>query len=145
MIRIAIFFVVVLVSGCSGTKKLQRLRIKHPDLFVTDTIKIQDTLFALDTGAKIKDTFHIHQLETMPIELSEGQLNITLTKLTDSTYGIAGSCDTVEIPVYYEVEVPCEKVVEKSGINSVLSLGIKMLLFLFLIALLISVSSRKSK
>lgn len=108
----AFLFISFLIGmfSCSPTKKLLRLRAKHPELFQGDTVKVIDTIFIIRES---KDTSFIYNSSKDTIVINEGRLTMKYFYSKDTVF-LGGECrDSV---IIREVQVPIERaVIEKES------------------------------
>jgi hypothetical protein len=92
---------ILLISGCSPQKRLNRLERKHPELFRVDTIFKVDT-FKFE-GVKL-DTIFKHEITTDTITIIKD--NVILRYFNDGkTVYLAGETKTIEKIIKYPIQV----------------------------------------
>lgn len=99
-----ILIFLILASGCSPSRRLNRLLALHPELKILDTIRINDTLTSLQYEADI--VIHIDSIHDTVI-VQKDRLEIKLNRIHDTLY-IQGKCkaDTVIV----QRTIPVEKI-----------------------------------
>lgn len=113
MKTILIIIITLLAYSCTCERKLDHVLKKCPSLIKGDTITIHDTIVI--NGVQKDTIFHYLQKDTVIIK--EGGLTMRYYYNThDSTIYLSGKCDTVFVPVKYEV--PTSAIInEDSGFN----------------------------
>ena len=95
-----IVLTILLLSSCTCEYKLNRVLKKCPSLVKGDTLVIHDTIVV--NGVQKDTIFHYLQKDTIVIK--EGALTMKYFYNThDSTIYLNGKCDTIFVPVKYEV------------------------------------------
>lgn len=126
-----IIITALLAFSCTCEQKLNRLVKKCPSLIKGDTITIHDTIVV--NGVQKDTIFHYLQKDTVIIK--EGGLTMRYYYNThDSTIYLSGKCDTVFVPVKYEI--PTNTIIsEDSGFNwwIVSSIGLALLIIFLIV------------
>jgi hypothetical protein len=120
-----IIFLLIAVCSCSPQRKLNRLRIKYPDMFKTDTLRFRDTLISKEVR---KDTVFFQSRDTTIIV--KDRLTIKHF-MHDSTIYISGHCASDTVIKYREVVN--EKIVykeKKSFFDNVFNLMLILIVIL---------------
>lgn len=97
----ALALMIAMLTGCSAEKRLLRLQKKHPELFVTDTLTIRDTVIIAEI--RTDTIFNSKPGDTVTIE--KDRLQIKYVKLPGDSVWLEGKCLTDT--VYRVVNVPC--------------------------------------
>ena len=97
--------ILILLVSCSPEKRLSRLVKHHPELKVTDTLIIRDTvslaLIQADTVLHIDSLFDT-------VTISKDRLEVSILRLHDTLY-VQGKCKADTI--FFEKKIPFEKIV----------------------------------
>ena len=97
-------FLVVFLSGCSATQRLNRLLDEHPELVVVDTLVVTDTI--LTTRVETDTLLPLAQL-TEPMIIQKGPLEVIVQTLRDTLW-VQGKCKADTI--YRTRRIPVEKI-----------------------------------
>lgn len=98
------FFLLVLLSGCSATQRLNRLLDEHPELVVADTLVVTDTIATVHVEA---DTLLPLARLSEPVIIQKGPLEVIVQTLRDTLY-VQGKCKSDTI--YRTRRIPVEKI-----------------------------------
>jgi hypothetical protein len=93
MSRVVVFFIVVILAGCSPQRRLARIFDRHPDLMAVDTV-IHDTIIYRDTTIYVLlpgDTVEVEVALEVPVDLPD----TTIATSTDYSRAEAGLQDNV--------------------------------------------------
>jgi hypothetical protein len=139
----ALFFWVML-SGCSASKRLNRLLKNNPELATIDTTYITDTTTFFVPGVR-KDTTIIHNEHNRSDTtiIKEKHLTIWHYRNGDtSTFG--GSCDPIHDTIIKTIPVPYEKFIYKKP-RDALIWGALLLSFITLIVTIYIIVKKESR
>lgn len=105
-IYLSILFTVIAISfSCTPQKRLSRLIKNNPELTITDTIKINDTV--ITTKTRIDTAFH-HSILKDTITIEKEKLRLQIVEISDTIYiEVEHEADTIII----EKEIPVERIV----------------------------------
>jgi hypothetical protein len=104
-----IILIILLSTSCSPQYRLKRLIALHPELQISDTIRILDTI--LIPAVQADTIIHIDSLfDTLFLE--KDQLHLSLVRLHDTLY-LQGKCETDTI--FYEKTIPVDKIIVKNN------------------------------
>ena len=119
---ILISILIILFTGCSPAKRLERLLGLHPEFVKADTLHIQDTFMI---PMVVADTFFSFVDLQKPVIIDKDRLHIELQSKHD-TIIVHGECkaDTV----FREKLVPMEKIVRVNTISGAFFVIVKKLL-----------------
>ena len=94
--------VLVIVCSCSPQRRLERLLIHHPELVISDTLVLKDTVFTPTVSA---DTMFLFSTLPGSIFLKKDNLEIQVLKMHDTLY-LSGKCksDTIIKTLFKPVE-----------------------------------------
>lgn len=113
---ITILTLILLVTSCSPSHRLNRLLVLHPELKIPDTILINDTVttpqFEADTIIYI-DSIH----DT--IILQQDRLEIKLNRVHDTLY-IQGKCKADTVIIYRTIPVEKIKIVKADKLDNLI-------------------------
>jgi hypothetical protein len=100
-----LFAVITITFSCTPQKRLSRLVKLHPELTITDTIKINDTV--ITTQTRIDTSFH-HSSIKDTITIEKEKLRLQIVEICDTIYiEVEHEADTIVI----EKEIPVERIV----------------------------------
>ena len=106
MKSISFFLLISLLfsSACSPQRRLNRLLENHPELTVSDTVRLRDTVAIPEATA---DTFVDLKIMTDTVIIEKDRLSVKLFKQHDTLF-VEGKCaaDTI----YRELRIPVEKI-----------------------------------
>lgn len=97
-------FLLVILSGCSPSHRLNRLLDAHPELTVADTLVVTDTITTAQVEA---DTLIPLAGLSEPVIIQKGPLEIIVQTLRDTLY-VQGKCKADTI--YRTRRIPVEKI-----------------------------------
>jgi len=106
LVSLTILFAVISTTfSCTPQKRLSRLIALHPELTITDTIKINDTV--ITTKTRIDTSFH-HSIIKDTITIEKEKLKLQIVEILDTIYiEVEHDADTIII----EREIPVERIV----------------------------------
>jgi len=102
--NLQIIFLLLMLISCSPQRRLQRLVVRHPELRLTDTVLVADTLF---TAAITADTAIPLTRLIDTVVIACDKLEIKLVKIRDTIH-VTGTCKADTI--VREVRVPVERI-----------------------------------
>ncbi len=107
LLYLSISIIVLLATfSCTPQKRLSRLVALHPELTITDTIKINDTV--ITTQIRIDTAFHSSTIkDTVTIE--KEKLRLQIVEIRDTIYIEA---EVVPDTIVIEREIPVEKIAQ---------------------------------
>lgn len=128
---LTIILLTLLAYSCTCERKLDHVLKKCPSLLKGDTIHIHDTIVV--NGVQKDTIFHYLQKDTVIIR--EGGLTMRYYYNThDSTVYLSGKCDTIFVPVKYDI--PTMAVIdEESSFNwwMIAAIGLALLLVFLIV------------
>ena len=128
----------VILSACSPTKRLERFLIRHPEFRHPDTLILHDTITTLPVEAD--SSIHIERLyDTVVIE--KERLEVSLLRIRDTLY-VNGKCNPDTI--YTENRIPVEKIklVKESFTLKAIKGPIWLLITLFILIIIMTIIKR---
>ena len=115
--KISLLLVLSIQTGCSPSTRLNRLLTRHPELMISDTIVINDTMTIPQVVA---DTvFYLDSLHDTII-LQKDRLEITLNRIHDTLY-IRGKCKADTIIIHRIIPVEKIKIVKPDKLDQLIS------------------------
>jgi hypothetical protein len=109
--------IITITFSCTPQKRLSRLVALHPELTITDTIKINDTV--ITTQIRIDTAFHLTTIKDT-ITIEKEKLRLQIVEIRDTIYiEVEHDADTIVI----EREIPVEKfIVQEQNEDKIQSL-----------------------
>jgi hypothetical protein len=106
LVSLTILFAVITITfSCTPQKRLSRLIALHPELTITDTIKINDTV--ITTQTRIDTSFHNSTIKDT-ISIEKEKLKLQIVEILDTIYiEVEHEADTIII----ERKIPVERIV----------------------------------
>lgn len=108
MKKIALFTLILLLTGCSAEWHLRKAIQKDPSLKKTSLVTVHDTIVV--PPILVRDTVVTKERDT--VVLHKDRLSVRVVRIND-TLMIEGECATDTI--YRTIEVPIEQIVEPVG------------------------------
>lgn len=133
--KITIFFTLIFIVSCTPQRRLQRLLVKHPELAISDTLTLTDTIKVEIPGS---DTLVISTIEklTDTIRLVDDNLLVEVYRIHDSIY-IRAKQDTIYKTIFRTKKIPVTKFINRRPRDALTKFAL-----LSLIVVLIMILSR---
>ncbi len=117
ILKISLLLVLSIQTGCSPSARLYRLLTRHPELKISDTIVISDTMTIPQVEA---DTaFYLDSIHDTII-LHKDRLEITLSRIHDTLY-IRGKCKADTVIIHRSIPVEKIKIVKSDKLDQLIS------------------------
>jgi len=117
ILKISLLLVLSTQTGCSPSARLNRLLTRHPELMISDTIVISDTMTIPQVEA---DTaFYLDSIHDTII-LHKDRLEITINRIHDTLY-IRGKCKADTVIIHRTVPVEKIKIIKPDKLDQLIS------------------------
>ena len=111
-ILIALFLSIIM--SCDGSRRLNRLLNKYPDLRKTEIVRIDTVLVATSPRVEIDTFLSVEITDTAIFE--KGQLRVEIWRYKDTLF-LDAECDTVTMLVPFETEIEVEKIIYRKPLD----------------------------
>lgn len=130
---LSMFFLTLLLTGCSADWHLRKALKKDPSLLTTRIVTVTDTV--ITPPITVRDTVSFVKMDTVRIE--KDKLVIKLVKISDSEFSVDAEVKTDTIVRFIEVPIETVVVKEKTFLERVYAFTFWALLPSLLITLMI--------
>ncbi len=117
LLNIILLLVFGILVGCSPSTKLNRLLIRHPELKISDTIYMCDTVTF--PQAVVDTLFSLRDIQDS-IFVQNDHLEIKINRIRDTLY-LKGKCEADTVILHHSIPVEKIKVIKPDKIDQLIS------------------------